>query len=196
MHHRSILVLSRVGPIPGPRRQHPKQAPRQRSPPQQPQPRYEPEHLRSQLLRCTAELSFLSRNNLSAPLQVLFTAAGQYSRPAVLQLHRPQHRRPGERTRSPTRSNVPPRRWFRGGQSRPAVERNPAIDRSSLDRSAAVAPTSPPTTRATTARDHIRHSRVRPGASPPALPPSQPRQAPSAAPQRRPPAPRTSQQAH
>ena len=31
MHHRSILLLSRVGPSPGPRRQHPKQAPRQRS---------------------------------------------------------------------------------------------------------------------------------------------------------------------
>ena len=31
MHHRSILLLSRVGPSPGPRRQHPEHAPRQRS---------------------------------------------------------------------------------------------------------------------------------------------------------------------
>ena len=35
------------------------------------------------------------------PSSALFTAAGQYSRPAVLQLHRPQHRHPSELTLSP-----------------------------------------------------------------------------------------------
>ena len=84
MHHRSILLLSRAGPSPGPRRRHQEHAtPAANSRHQQ--PRYStartarnPEEPTGW---CSSRAQLQAQRKQASPLQVLFTAAGQYSRP-------------------------------------------------------------------------------------------------------------------